>query len=333
QEVRSSLDSAELRSLIAAQLQTLTWQAAAQPGATASNGRSLTSATEQPPSLTPQALIEPDFWQPIEAYLTETSSKSLTPKRLNRRLQKLLQSAYEAVPIDTEMPPLPTDLLAAQIDQREDLTDKKKQRILAQIETTWAEFCADLEPRSGPVDSSEAGSEAEDSTGFDPAAISQDLLKSAAETALKQVLSGLPDLLQKVKPDLPYGLGMASIMLAEALPDLQPESLLDSLPVEAAEVRQYVDHLLDETQGQMAQLGKASLYQAEHLRELALKPVERVQQGVQARVDALKQQAREQAEATRKAAATAAWWLFATASTGAVSAALAGALATEWLWP
>jgi hypothetical protein len=323
QEVRSSLDSAELRRLIALQLQTLTQQAAAQ--------------SQAAPPLALSASVDPNFWQPIETYLAETSAKSLTPKRVNRRLQKLLQSAYDELPPGSAMPPLPMALLAEQIQGREDLSDKKKQRVLTQLEATWAEFEENLEPPQ-----TAASSPTEDSAGFDPAAVSQDLLQSAAKTALQQVLSNLPDLLQKVKPDLPYGLGIASVMLSEVLPELKPEalsdSLLESLPLEPTEVRQYVEHLLDETQDQIALLGKASLHQADQLRELALKPVEQVQQGVQTRIATLKQQAHEQAEATRRAAAAAAWWLFATASTGAVSAAAAGALATgalplEVAWP
>jgi hypothetical protein len=66
----------------------------------------------------------------------------------------------------------------------------------------------------------------------------------------------------------------------------------------------------------------------------AIDRIETVQQEAQRRVETLKQQAQRQAEETRKAIAIAAWWLFATAFSSAVTAALAGAIAVgglEWL--
>jgi hypothetical protein len=45
------------------------------------------------------------------------------------------------------------------------------------------------------------------------------------------------------------------------------------------------------------------------------------------RLDEIKYQAQKQAEATRKAAATAAWWLFSTALLSAIAAAGAGVIA------
>jgi hypothetical protein len=65
----------------------------------------------------------------------------------------------------------------------------------------------------------------------------------------------------------------------------------------------------------------------EQTRASVLHRAERIQTQIQQRLDDLKYQAQAQAEATRKAAATAAWWLFATAFTSGVAAAIAGALA------
>jgi hypothetical protein len=62
--------------------------------------------------------------------------------------------------------------------------------------------------------------------------------------------------------------------------------------------------------------------------------IETVQQEAQRRVETLKQQAQRQAEETRKAIAVAAWWLFATAFSSALTAAIAGAIAVgglDWL--
>lgn len=315
QEVRSVLDSAELRRLIAAELQSLT------------PITSSTAAVADHPTLSASA--DSQIWEPVITHLAETSPKSLTPKRLHRRLHKLFQSASTDLPADVVMPPLPMTRLATQVNQRQDLSDKKKQRILAQLEATWTDFAAalpqDLQPLAAPATSAQADL-SPTTPSLDAGAISQELLQAAAGAALKQVLAHLPKLLQTTQLGLPSGLGLVAVALAKEQPELQPESLLKTLPLEATEVKQYVEQLLDETQGQIVHLGQASLEQADRLKELVLQPVERVQQGVQTRIEALKQQAYEQAEATRRAAATAAWWLLATATTGAMSAALAGAI-------
>ncbi|HEY9651200.1 MAG TPA: hypothetical protein V6C95_11095, partial [Coleofasciculaceae cyanobacterium] len=62
-------------------------------------------------------------------------------------------------------------------------------------------------------------------------------------------------------------------------------------------------------------------------RNSVLQRAERMQLEAQRRLDELKYQAQRQAEETRKAAATAAWWLFATALVSALASAGAGIIA------
>ncbi len=69
------------------------------------------------------------------------------------------------------------------------------------------------------------------------------------------------------------------------------------------------------------------IHQVERVRNTVLQRAERLQQESQRRLEELKYQAQRQAEETRKAAATASWWLFATAFVSAVFAALGGAIA------
>ncbi|MEA5524547.1 MFS transporter [Nodularia spumigena] len=66
--------------------------------------------------------------------------------------------------------------------------------------------------------------------------------------------------------------------------------------------------------------------QIESTRNKVLQRAERIQHETQRRLEEVKHQAQLQAEETRKAAATASWWLFATAFVSAVFAALGGAL-------
>lgn len=67
--------------------------------------------------------------------------------------------------------------------------------------------------------------------------------------------------------------------------------------------------------------------QIEGARNNVLQRAERIQQEAQRRLEEVKHQAQRQAEETRKAAATAMWWLFATALVSGLFSAIAGALA------
>ncbi|MFM2064560.1 MAG: hypothetical protein RLZZ507_4231 [Cyanobacteriota bacterium] len=67
--------------------------------------------------------------------------------------------------------------------------------------------------------------------------------------------------------------------------------------------------------------------QIEHARNMVLQRAEQLQHEAQHRLEQVKHQAQRQAEETRKAAANAAWWLFATALVSGIFAALGGAIA------
>ncbi|MFB2772256.1 MFS transporter [Pelatocladus sp. BLCC-F211] len=67
--------------------------------------------------------------------------------------------------------------------------------------------------------------------------------------------------------------------------------------------------------------------QVERARQTVLQRAERLQQEAQRRLEDVKHQAQKQAEETRKAAASAAWWLFATALVSAIFSAISGAVA------
>lgn len=67
--------------------------------------------------------------------------------------------------------------------------------------------------------------------------------------------------------------------------------------------------------------------QVEKARNSVLQRAERIQQEAQRRLEEVKRQTQRQAEETRKAAASAAWWLFTTAMVSAVFSAIGGAVA------
>lgn len=67
--------------------------------------------------------------------------------------------------------------------------------------------------------------------------------------------------------------------------------------------------------------------QIESVRDNALQKAERLEREVEIRVQAVKDQAYQQVEDTRKAAEAAAWWIFGTATLSAIASAIAGSLA------
>ncbi|MDB9526054.1 MFS transporter [Oscillatoria sp. CS-180] len=67
--------------------------------------------------------------------------------------------------------------------------------------------------------------------------------------------------------------------------------------------------------------------QVESARDSAIRKAERLEQEVENRVQALKHQAQQQVEDTRKAAEAAAWWIFSTAAVSAIVSAIGGSLA------
>lgn len=69
--------------------------------------------------------------------------------------------------------------------------------------------------------------------------------------------------------------------------------------------------------------------QIEQARTSVLQRAERVQNRLQEQVERLKIKAQNQIEATRRAAAVAAWWLFATALTSGITAAIGSSLAVS----
>jgi hypothetical protein len=69
--------------------------------------------------------------------------------------------------------------------------------------------------------------------------------------------------------------------------------------------------------------------QIEAARDSVLNRAERLQAKAEERIQALKHQAKQQAQEAQKTAASAAWWVFGTAVTSVASAAIAGFLAAS----
>jgi len=352
EEMQSALNTVNLRQMIESQLQTISLPVS-QSTASSNQSRSLPGTNH---GAAPHAfdLTTTEVWQQITTYLQDSSSKSLTPKRVDRKLRKILQSETEVL---SGKPTLDRAALAQVLDQREDLSDKRKQRITEQLEQTWQQFLeqlpvvettnAEMADSDGatPSDLPSAATAETEPLSEERSHTAAKLLQSALDTTVDQVLTHLPKLLQQSDTSLTKEVGLAPVILSIALAKVRDavsdkgviDTVVDNLPdlkvpsldlpsVNDADFKQTLERLLDSSVS-LPNLNQALMTQASQLREKAMQPIESIQQAAQERIDDVKRQTQQQIEKTRKAAAIAAWWLFLTASTGAASAAFAGAWA------
>ncbi|HEY9660305.1 MAG TPA: hypothetical protein V6C65_17765, partial [Allocoleopsis sp.] len=169
------------------------------------------------------------------------------------------------------------------------------------------------------------------------AQITTHLLHTAAETTLNQALDSLPDLLPQLKATLPAGTSSSTVLapMVLSLALTKVRKAVDAIEFSSLDpdlLQQSLDQVIDVSQAGLTTLNqsvsRSIVEQIEQWRDRSIQQIDSVQQLVQKQLDTMKQQTQARLEATRKAAALAAWWLFLTASTAALSAALAGALAT-----
>jgi hypothetical protein len=365
QEMQAVLDPDNLRHLIETQLQTLP----STPFPSTHSSLALKTAVAQSPDSDNPMMAAIAFWQQVEAHLHDASPKELAPKRLDRHLQTIWQATQAefdaSTAISTEMNSddlYNWEALHQILEQRHDLSEKKKTRILKQLQDTWTDFLDTLATNEPDQAASEVASEdAEDADESDSAAqsiaqLTTKLVQSASEASLDQLLANLPTLLQWLKTTMPAETpSLVPLILSIALDKIRssmdsangeatsspasdssasdssasdPVSRTDSL-IDYASLRQSLNRLL-EGSSELATLNQSLLTQLETWRDRSLQQVDSIQQATQDRINAVKQQAQQRLDNTRKAAAAAAWWLVATAATGVVSSALAGALAADF---
>ncbi|NJN58877.1 MAG: hypothetical protein HC879_15955 [Leptolyngbyaceae cyanobacterium SL_5_9] len=218
EEMQSALSAVNLGQMIEEQLQTLPLPIY-QPDVSPNGSKSLNGAKSL--NVSKNDLTHTELWQQVTAYLQDTSSKSLTPKRVDRKLQKILHSDVNELSSGFT---LDRAALVQVLNQREDLSDKRKQRIINQLEQTWHQFLEEL-PVAETVDfttnletngSKPAVSEDEvGETGRSPATAK--LLQSALDSTVEQVLTHLPKLIQRSDTSLLKGSELVPVVLSIAL--------------------------------------------------------------------------------------------------------------------
>ncbi|NJP18408.1 MAG: hypothetical protein HC763_04990 [Hydrococcus sp. CRU_1_1] len=255
---------------------------------------------EQLPTVSPEPnplSTTSEVWEKIEFYLDNTISKKLTPKRIDRQLKTILENVRD----NQTLPECDRVTLTELISRRQDLSDRQKKRIANQIEETWNDFLSD---DFSAAKTSQSSSQLLETT--------QTVYNSAIEPAL----ATLPKILEQLEVNLTDTSELVPIVLPLALDRVRKAIAPNELPLE-----QNLEGLVENAGDRLSDFNQS-------LQEQLTKQIVSIQKGAQERIDALKQQTQQRIEATRQAAATALWWLFAIAFSGAISSALAGMLAT-----
>jgi hypothetical protein len=239
------------------------------------------------------------FESMLEDYLRNTNKEELNPEGIKRDLQTLLNDPRAGMyQLGDRLSRFDRSTLIALMSQRQDISREEAERIVDQVNSTLMQF-------------------------LDQIRQVQYRIQSVIDSILDRIRSYLNSL---DRPELNYeGIKRDVLQLFD-----DPQAGFDAL-------RDRLSHFDRGTM--MAILGSRAdipneyahriVDQIESARVGVLQRAERVQMEAQRRVETVKYQAQRQLDETRKAAATAAWWLFFTAVVSAVTAAIGGSIAAS----
>jgi nucleoid DNA-binding protein len=237
-------------------------------------------------------------------YLRNTKREELNPEGIQRDLQRLFQQPKEgAEQLRERLSHIDRDTIVALLAQREDLTEEEANRIVDQV--------------LGQVES------IRDRIVQQAQAIKEQVQATAAQ-ANENVRGYLNSL---DRPELNYEGIQQDIRKLFADPEAGFEALRDRL---GQFDRETLVALLSSRSDISEEQANKIVDQIELARDAVLSRAERIQSKAEERIQALKHQAKAQAEEVQKISAATAWWVFGTALSSMVSAAIAGVLATGY---
>jgi uncharacterized protein YpuA (DUF1002 family) len=238
-----------------------------------------------------------DFQGAIEEYLRSTGKEELNPDGIKRDVQLLLHDPRAGMSsLSDRLKHFDRDTLVALLSQREDISAQDVNRIVDQILGVRDQVMAQMRD-----------------------------LQHSIQAAIDRIFAKIRNYLNSLeRPELNYDGIKADLRKLFDDPQAGFEALRDRL---SQFDRDTLVALLSSREDISEADANRLIDQVERTRNSVLHRAERFQQEAQRRIEEVKYQAQRQAEETRKAAATAAWWLFGTASVSAIASAIAGALA------
>jgi hypothetical protein len=238
-----------------------------------------------------------DFQTTLEDYLRNTDKDELNPDGIKRDLGLLLQDPRLGLEqVGDRLSHVDRSTIVALLSQREDISEAEAEQIVDRVLAVRDQMVAQVE-----------------------------MVKGKIQSAIDTVLGRIRDYLNGLeRPELNYDGIKQDVQTLFDDPNAGFDALRDRLSHFDRDTLVAVMSSRDDISEADA---NRLIDQVDQVRTSVLQRAERIQNQIQSRIEDIKLQAQAQAEATRKAAATAAWWLFATALTSGAAAALAGVLA------
>jgi hypothetical protein len=238
-----------------------------------------------------------DFQTALEDYLRNTDKTELNPDGIKRDLGLLFQDPRLGLEhLGDRLSHVDRDTIVALLSQRDDISPAEAEQIVDRMLSVRDRLANQLE-----------------------------MVKAKVQSAIDNILAKIRNYLNALeRPELNYDGIQQDVRTLFDDPNAGVEALRDRLSHFDRDTLVAVLSSRDDISPADA---NRIIDRVEGVRTNVIHRAERIQERIQARLADLKYQAQAQAEATRKSAAIAAWWLFATAFTSGVAAAIAGAIA------
>jgi ElaB/YqjD/DUF883 family membrane-anchored ribosome-binding protein len=242
-----------------------------------------------------------DFQANLESYLQKTNKEELNPEGIKRDLQLLLRDPRSGIGnLGDRLQQFDRSTLVSLLSQREDITEEEANQIADRIEAVRNQLVEQVQNVQDKVQSTIDGIFSQ----------IRNYLNSLERPELNY--EGIKRDFRKLFDDPQAGFDALKERLGQLDRDTLVAVLSSRNDISEADANRIID-------------------QIEGVRDSVLQRAERLQQEAEKRIKDIKHKAAKQAEETRKAAATAAWWLFGTALTSVATAAIAGAIAVGGL--
>jgi nucleoid DNA-binding protein len=262
----------------------------------------ISSITKAPRRLASRAKDKvKDFQANFEEYLRNTNKEELNPEGLKRDLQQLFNDPREGLKsVGDRLSHFDRGTLVSLLSQREDISEEEANRIADNIDSVRHQFVEQAQAIQHQMQSVIDGVFGK----------IRNYLNSLDRPELNY--EGIKRDFRKVFDDPEAGFDALRDRLSQFDRDTLVAVMSSREDISEADANRIID-------------------QIEGVRDSVLHRAERLQEEAQKRVKELKHKAKEQMVETRKAAATAAWWLFGTALTSVGVAAFAGVIAVRGL--
>lgn len=238
-----------------------------------------------------------DFEANLENYLRNANKEELNPEGIKRDLQLLLSSPRAGIgTLGERVSKFDRSTLVALLSQREDISEEEANRIVDQIESVRDSIVQQFEQI-------------------------QQRMRSLVDSVFGRVRDYLNSL---DRPELSYEGIQHDVAKIFDDPQAGFEALRDRL---SQFDRDTLVALLSSRSDISEEQANQIINRVESARDSVLHRAERIQQETQRRLQAIREQAKQQAIDSKKALADAAWWLFNAAVVSLVASTIGGVLA------